>query len=76
MTTNVRTFLRDFAACKARARQGETIVIKDRCAEYTFSVRGKPSSGLLGCARGKIIIKADLTKPTLPDHYWNPKLPE
>lgn len=75
MVTNVRTFLREFAACKTRALNGETIIIRDRADEYVFSVKSRRRSAL-GCAKGKIIIKADLTKPTLPDEFWRPSLPE
>lgn len=76
MTTNVRTFLREFSACKTRALLGETIIIRDRKDEYVFSLKSKRRQGILGCAKGKIIIKADLTQPTLPDEFWNPSLPE
>lgn len=75
MTTNVRTFLREFSACKTRALLGETIVVKDRKDEYVFSLKSK-RRGLLGCAKGKIIIKADLTLPTLPEEFWKPSIPE
>lgn len=75
MTTNVRTFLREFAACKARALAGETIIIRDRKEEYVFNLKSRRGSAL-GCAKGKITIHGDLTLPTLPDEYWKPSIPE
>jgi len=73
MTTNVRTFLRQFASFKARARRGGTIRIRDREGEFLFSAVGT-GTGLLGCARGKITTKGDLTAPTLKPGAWKASL--
>ena len=73
MTTNVRTFLREFAGCKARARKGETIRIKDKEGDFLFTC-SSPRKSLLGCAKGRIIIVGDLTEPTLPTQAWKPSL--
>ena len=73
MTTNVRTFLRDFRAIKARAQKGETIRVKDRSGEFLFTA-DRLRSSLLGAARGQITFHGDLTKPTLPDEAWKPSL--
>lgn len=73
MTTNVRTFLRDFSTFKARARQGGTVRIRDREGEFLFTAVGRRDT-LLGAARGKIAFHADLTAPTLPPGGWKPSL--
>ena len=73
MTTNVRTFLREFAAFKARARRGDTVRIRDKEGEFIFTAAGARRT-LLGAARGKITCQADLTQPTLPAEGWKPSL--
>ncbi len=73
MVTNVRTFLRDFATFKAKARKGETVRVKDKEGVYLFSADGARKS-LLGAAKGRIVFHADLTKPTLKDDGWKPSL--
>ncbi len=73
MTTNTRSFLRDFAAFKARARKGEPVRVRDREGEFLFSIVG-PRPSLLGAARGRIRVDGDLTRPTLPDRGWQPSL--
>jgi hypothetical protein len=37
MIVNVRTFLRDFSAIRARARNGETVRVKDKDGEFLFT---------------------------------------
>jgi len=69
MTTNVRTFLRNFAAFKARARRGETVRVQDKEGEFVFAA-AVPRKSLVGAARGKIVFHADLTKPTLSNDNW------
>ena len=64
MITSVRTFVRNFAALKKRARLGEIIRIRDGVEEYVFHA-AKLNKTLLGAANGRIRIHADLTKPTL-----------
>ncbi len=64
MITNVRTFVRDFAALRERARLGEIIHIRDGAEGYVFQAT-KTNRSLLGAANGRIRIHADLTKPTL-----------
>ena len=73
MTTNVRTFLRDFTTFKAKARRGETVRIQDREGEFLFTAAA-PRKSLLGAARGRIRIHGDLTKPTLRKGGWKPSL--
>lgn len=73
MTTNVRTFLREFSAFKARARKGGTVRIRDKEGEYLFTAVGERHT-ILGAARGKIEFHDDLTKPTLTDKAWQPSL--
>lgn len=73
VNTNVRTFLRDFARFKARARRGETVRVKDREGEFLFTA-GAVRKSLLGAAKGKIVFHEDLTKPTLPKDGWKPSL--
>ena len=73
MITNVRTFLRDFSAFKARARRGETVRVQDKEGEFVFSAAGSRKS-LLGAARGKITFHGDLTQPTLSNDSWKPSL--
>jgi hypothetical protein len=73
MEINTRTFLRDFASVKARARKGETIRVQDKEGEYLFSSASTTKS-LLGAAKGKISFHQDLTKPTLPAGAWKPSL--
>jgi len=75
VTTNVRTFLRDFSRLKAKAIQGETVKIQDRGQEFIFVAVGPaPRKSLLGSAQGKIAVRGDLTVPTLPDEAWQPSL--
>lgn len=73
MVTNVRSFLRDFATFKAKARKGETVRVKDKEGVYLFTADA-PRKSLLGAARGKIVFHADLTKPTLANPSWKPSL--
>ena len=73
MITNTRGFLRDFAACKARARKGEAVRVQDKEGEFVFSAAGLRNS-LLGAARGKITFHGDLTQPTLTNDSWKPSL--
>jgi hypothetical protein len=64
MITNIRDFLRSFTTCKAKARKGETVRVKDKEFEFLFTAAA-PQGSLIGSARGKIRFKCDLTKPTL-----------
>lgn len=73
MVTNTRSFLRDFAAFKAKARKGEAVRVQDKEGEYLFTAAATRKS-LLGAAKGKIIFHEDLTKPTLTDANWKPSL--
>ncbi len=73
MTTNVRTFLREFAAFKAKARRGGTVRIRDKEGEFLFIASGSRHT-LLGAARGKISFKEDLVRPTLKLGDWKPSL--
>lgn len=73
MTTNVRTFLREFTTFKAKARRGERVRIVDRDGEFVFAA-ATPRKSLLGAGRGKIVIRGDLTKPTLGPRGWKPSL--
>jgi hypothetical protein len=73
MTTNVRTFLRDFTTFKAKARRGERVRILDREGEFIFAA-ATPRKSLLGAGRGKIVIRGDLTQPTLGRRGWKPSL--
>lgn len=73
MTTNVRTFLRDFSTFKAKARKGGTVRIRDKEGEFLFTASG-PRTTLLGAARGKIVFHADITGPTLKADGWKPSL--
>lgn len=73
MVVNVRTFLRDFASAKAKARKGVTVRVKDKEGEFLFT-SAQPRRSLLGVATGKMVIHADLTKPTLPPGGWKPSL--
>lgn len=74
MITTTRSFLRDFAAFKARARGGETVRIKDREGEYLFTAASLKRRSLLGVAKGRIRTQADLTQPTLGESDWRPGL--
>jgi hypothetical protein len=73
MTTNVRTFLREFSAFKASARRGDTVRIRDKKGESIVTTVGAKNT-LLGAARGRITFSGDLTKPTLKDDGWKPSL--
>lgn len=73
MTTNTRRFLREFATFKARARRGETVRITDKEGEFVFTAAASRKS-LLGAAKGRLVIRADLTKPTLAPGSWRPSL--
>lgn len=73
MQTNTRTFLRDFASMKAKARKGHVVRVKDKEGEFLFTAASTKKS-LLGAAKGKIRINADLTEPTLGGDEWRPSL--
>lgn len=73
MTTNTRTFLRDFAAFQARARKGGTIRVQDKEGEFLFTA-AQIRKSLLGAAKGKIVCRDDLTEPTLANGGWKPSL--
>jgi hypothetical protein len=73
MQTNTRSFLRDFAAMKARARNGQVVRVKDKEGEFLFTAASIRKS-LLGAAKGKIRIATDLTQPTLSSGEWKPSL--
>lgn len=73
MTTNVRTFLREFAAFKAKARRGGTVRIRDKEGEFIFTSAGGRQT-LLGAAKGKIAFPADIVEPTLSAEAWKPSL--
>lgn len=73
VTTNVRTFLREFPAFKARARRGGTVRIRDKEGEFIFAAVGARRT-LLGAARGKIKSHGDLVGPTLGADGWKPSL--
>lgn len=73
MVTNTRTFLRDFAAIKAKARKGEVVRVRDKEGTFLFTAAtSRPS--LLGIGKGQMEIHADLTQPTLPPDSWKPSL--
>lgn len=73
MITNTRTFLRDFAAFKAKARKGGTIRVLDKEGEFLFTA-AQARKSLLGAAKGKIAFHSDLTAPTLANESWKPSL--
>ena len=73
MVTNTRSFLRNFAAFKAKARKGEAVRVQDKEGEYLFT-SAAPRKSLLWAAKGKIVFHDDLTKPTLTDGNWRPSL--
>ena len=73
MSTNVRTFLRDFATFKAHARKGMTVRVQDKEGQFLFTAT-TPRKSLLGAAKGKITFRGDLTQPTLPNSGWKPSL--
>jgi hypothetical protein len=73
MVTNTRSFLRNFAMFKAKARKGEAVRVQDKEGEYLFT-SAAPRKSLLGAAKGKIVFHDDLTKPTLTDGNWKPSL--
>jgi len=73
MPTTVRTFLREFASFKARARRGETVRVHDKEGEFLFTAAAARKS-LIGAARGKIAFRGDLTQPTLAADNWKPSL--
>lgn len=73
MPTTVRSFLRNFADYKAKARKGEVIRVQDREGDFVFTAATQPKS-LLGAARGKIKVHEDITQPTLNDEAWHPNL--
>lgn len=58
---------------KAKARNGQVVRVKDKEGEFLFTAASKRKS-LLGVAKGKIHIAADLTKPTLGSDDWKPSL--
>lgn len=73
MTTNTRRFLREFTTFKARARKGETVRISDKEGVFLFTAASTRKS-LLGAAKGRLVIRGDLTLPTLPNKGWRPSL--
>lgn len=73
VTINVRTFLREFAAFKAKARRGDTVRIRDGEGEFLFTAASARRT-ILGTAKGRIAFRDDLTKPTLSGNGWKPSL--
>jgi hypothetical protein len=73
MQINTRSFLRNFAAMKAKVRNGQVVRVKDKEGEFLFTAASTRKS-LLGAAKGKIRIVSDLTKPTLSSGDWKPSL--
>jgi len=73
MQTNVRSFLRDFAAFKAKARKWVSIRILDKGGDFLFTCT-KPGRSLMGAAKARLAVRADLTRPTLPRSAWKPSL--
>ena len=73
VTTNTRNFLRNFSSIKARARRGETVRVQGKEGDFLFTSAAARKS-LLGAARGRIVIRDDLTVPTLPNDSWKPSL--
>jgi len=73
VTTTTRDFLRSFASYKVRARRGETIRVQEGDCEYLFTATVSRDS-LLGCAKGRIDYRDDLSGPTLKDGEWRPSL--
>lgn len=73
MQTNTRSFLRDFAAMKAKARNGQIVRVTDKEGEFLFTAASTKKS-LLGAAKGKIRIAGDLTNPTLSHDDWKASL--
>jgi hypothetical protein len=73
VTTNVRSFLRDFTTYKAHARKGVTVRVQDKEGQFLFTSTA-PRRSLLGAAKGKITYRGDLTRPTLPNESWKPSL--
>ena len=73
MQTSTRSFLRNFVAMKARARNGQVVRVKDKEGEFLFTAASMKKS-LLGAAKGKIRFAADLTQPTLSSDEWKPSL--
>jgi len=73
MQTNVRNFLRDFAAIKARAQKGEIIHVIDREGEFLFASATRKRS-LLGASKAKLLVHGDITGPTLSTEAWKPSL--
>ena len=69
MTTNTRTFLRDFSTIKAKARKGEVVRVVDKEGEFLFTASSSRKT-LMNAAKGKISITSDLTRPTLPPSAW------
>jgi len=64
MVTNTRNSLRGITSFKATVRKAETVRVKGKKGEVlrTASVRRK---SLVGSAKGRIVFKDDLTRPTL-----------
>ena len=73
MTTNTRNFLRDFTTIKARARKGEVVRVMDKEGEFLFTASSSRKS-LIGAAKWRIRIQADLTKPVVASDAWKPSL--
>ncbi len=73
MKINIHTFLREFATFKEMARRGEIVQIEDREGKFLFTAVGVRKT-LLGAGRGKLIIKGDITGPTLKNSAWKPSL--
>lgn len=73
MTTNTRSFLREFSSYKAKARRGEIVRVKDKEGEFLFTAAA-PKKSLLGAGKGKLRVLADLTQPTLSNDNWRPSI--
>jgi hypothetical protein len=74
MKTNVSTLLREFPRVRRAALAGETVIVQTREGNLRITADRPEGGPLLGCLRGRVSLRGDLTRPTSEAGEWDPKL--
>jgi prevent-host-death family protein len=72
--TNIADFKNNLSKILAFVEKGEPVEIRKRNVPIAHLVPVKPNARLnktrLGCGRGSVQVKADLTEPMIPEESW------
>ncbi len=71
---NIAEFKNNLSKMLAVVEQGEIVEIRKRNIPIArlvpFEPPGRLNSTKLGCGRGSVQVKADLTEPMIPEEHW------